>query len=72
MRSLTPSELVSLTEMLNMEISGLVGLKMIEPLISDGQLKTACHTGIASTEGRIRGIQQFIQENQVINMREVQ
>lgn len=72
MRQLTPIELSSIREMLTMETTGLVSLKTLQPLISDDKLKTACDAGIQSGEGRIRAIQQFLQENGVMSVKEVQ
>lgn len=72
MRDLTPGEMLSLREMLTMETTGLVGLKTMEPLITDQKLKSSCDAEIQASEARIRSIQQFLQENQIISMGEVQ
>ncbi|HHT62901.1 MAG: hypothetical protein ACOX4H_04750 [Bacillota bacterium] len=72
MRDLTPGEMLTLREMLTMETTGLVSLKTMQPLISDQKLKTSCDAEIQATEGRIRSIQQFLQENQIVSMGEVQ
>ena len=72
MRSLTPGEILSLREFVTMETTGLVSLKTSEPLISDDKLKQACSAGITAAEGRIRAIQQFIQENGVADIQGVQ
>ncbi len=72
MRQLTPTEMSSLREMLTMETTGLVSLKTLQPLISDDKLKTACDSGIQAGEGRIRAIQQFLQENGIMSVKEVQ
>ena len=55
-----------------METTGLITLKTSEPLISDELLKQACRTGIAAAEGRIKAIQQFIQENNIADVQGVQ
>lgn len=72
MRQLTPGEILSLREFLTMETTGLVTLKTSEPLINDQKLKQACNSGIIAAEGRIRSLQQFIQENGVADIQGVQ
>ena len=72
MRELTPVEMASLREMLTMETTGLISLKTMEPLISDDKLKLACDAGVQAGEGRIRAIQQFIQENEIMSIEGVQ
>ncbi len=71
MRELTPVEMSSLRELLTMETTGLISLKQMQPLISDDKLKVACDAGIQAGDGRIRAIQQFIQENQIMSLEEV-
>jgi len=72
MRELTPVEMSSLRELLTMETTGLISLKQMQPLISDDKLKTACDAGIQAGEGRVRAIQQFIQENEIMSIEGVQ
>ncbi|MGI6686371.1 MAG: hypothetical protein ACOX47_13045 [Bacillota bacterium] len=72
MRDITPGEMLALREMLTMETTGLVSLKTMEPLISDQKLKSSCEAEIQAAEARIRSMQQFLQENQIISMGEVQ
>ncbi|MGI6711162.1 MAG: hypothetical protein ACOX4L_00175 [Bacillota bacterium] len=72
MRDLTPSEILSLREMLTAETTGLVSLKTMQPLISDQKLKVSCDAGIQASEARIRSMQQFLQENQIVSVGEVQ
>jgi len=55
-----------------METTGLITLKTSEPLINDELLKQSCRTGIAAAEGRIKAIQQFIQENNIADVQGVQ
>lgn|GEM_PF-205564 len=71
MRQLTPTEITSLREFLTMETTGLITLKTSEPLINDELLKQSCRTGIAAAEGRIKAIQQFIQENNIADVQGV-
>ena len=72
MRELTPVEMSSLRESLIMETTGLIGLKQMEPLISDKELKVAVEAGIQAGEGRIWAMQQFIQDNEIMSLGEVQ
>ncbi|MGI6648766.1 MAG: hypothetical protein ACOX5W_06830 [Bacillota bacterium] len=44
----------------------------MEPLISDKELKVAVEAGIQASEGRIRAMQQFIQDNEIMSLGEVQ
>lgn len=71
MRELTPGEVLSLREFLTMETTSMINLKTAKPLISDNQLKAVCDSGIQACEGRLRAIQQFIQENNVSTVGEV-
>ncbi|MNI96083.1 hypothetical protein [Clostridium intestinale] len=66
MRKLSEAEVISLAGLLTMERDGLAVAKAIQPLISDDDLKKQSEAGILAAEGRIKGMQQFINENQVI------
>lgn len=65
MRKLSEGELLSLTGLLSMEKDGLAVAKVMQNLISDEELKRQAEAGILAAEGRIKGVQQFINENQV-------
>lgn len=65
MRQLSEGELLSLTSLLTMEKDGLAVAKVMKNLISDEDLKKQAETGVLAMEGRIKGVQQFINENQV-------
>lgn len=65
MRNLSEGELLSLTSLLTMEKDGLAVAKVMKNLISDDELKKQAETGVLAAEGRIKGFQQFINENQV-------
>jgi len=67
MRKLSEGELLSLTGLLSMEKDGLAVAKVMKNLISDEDLKREAETGVLAAEGRIKGVQQFINENQVTN-----
>lgn len=65
MRKLSEAEVLSLTVLLKMEKDGLAVSKAMETIITDEELKKQAEAGVLATEGRIKGIQQFINENAV-------
>lgn len=65
LRELTEGELLSLTGLLKMEKDGLTVTRAIQSLITDDDLRRQAEAGILATESRVKGIQQFISENQV-------
>ena len=71
MRELAMSEVLSLRELLQMETNVLAASKATAALVQDPQLKAITDAGILATETRIKGLQQFINENQVTTIREV-
>ncbi|ABR50351.1 conserved hypothetical protein [Alkaliphilus metalliredigens QYMF] len=72
MRKLTEGEILSLTGLLKMEKDGLAVSKAMQALITDEDLKKQAESGILAMEGRVKGMQQFINENQVTSTGEVQ
>jgi len=72
MKKVTPSELLSLNKLLQMETNSLAVAKAGINVISDEKLKTLAESGISTAEARIRGIQQFIMENSVTTAEGVQ
>lgn len=71
MRKLSDIEVLSLTGILKVEKDGLAVSKAMQELVSDEDLKELAESNILSCEARIKGIQQFIVENQVTSVREV-
>ena len=65
MRALSDVENISLAAILKMESDGVMMQRAINTLISDEDLKRQSEASILATEGRIKGIQQFISENNV-------
>lgn len=65
MRALSDVENISLAAILKMESDGVIMQRAINTLISDEDLKRQSEASILATEGRIKGIQQFISENNV-------
>lgn len=66
MRNLSQNEILSLHTLLNMELNGLAVSKAVVRTVSDEKLREMTESGITSCEARIRTIQQFLSENQVI------
>lgn len=71
MRKLSEAEKLNLTKMLQMETNTVTKTKMIVSAINDDELRRATETSILAGEARIKGIQQFINENNVISNTEV-
>lgn len=71
MRKLSESEKLNLSKMLQMETNTVTKTKMIVSAINDDELRRATETSILAGEARIKGIQQFINENNVISNTEV-
>lgn len=71
MRKLSENEVLSMAALLDMEKNGLIVAKAMQLLISDEELKKQAEAGILATEGRIKGIQQFVSENQITDIKEV-
>lgn len=65
MRKLSDGEVLSLTMLLKMEQDGYSVSKAMQALITDDELKKQAEAGLLAMDGRIKGIQQFINENQV-------
>lgn len=65
MRKLSEGEVLSLTTMLKMENDGLAVSKAMQTVITDDELKKQAEAGVLAMEGRIKGMQQFINENEV-------
>jgi hypothetical protein len=66
MRKLSDIENLSLAAVLKMENDGLIMQRAINTIISDEDLKRQSEAAILMMEGRIKGIQQFIKENDVL------
>ncbi|MCX7747554.1 MAG: hypothetical protein N2645_11820 [Clostridia bacterium] len=65
MRQLTSGEVLSLSKLLQMETNGLAVAKASINMITDDQLKNLAQSGLTAAEGRIKGLQQFINENNI-------
>lgn len=70
MRTLSEIENLSLAAVLKMESDALIMQRAVDSLISDEDLKRQSEASILATEGRIKGIQQFIVENKILAAKE--
>ncbi|OCL27200.1 hypothetical protein U472_06935 [Orenia metallireducens] len=70
MRPLTENEVITLQGLLQMETNGLLKAKAAHMMITDEDLKKESESGILAAEGRIKGLQQFIYENNILNEEE--
>jgi hypothetical protein len=68
MRTLSSSEVMTLSTLLKMENDALLVAKPMKGLISDQDLKKQAEAGELAAESRIKGLQQFIKENDVTSM----
>jgi len=71
MRKLSDAEILSLTSLLRAEKDGLAVSRAMQALITDEDLKKQAEASILATEGRIKGMQQFINENRITGTEEV-
>lgn len=72
MRQLAPNEILALSKLLQMETNALAVAKAGVNVISDPQLKNLAQSGIIATESRIKGISQFIMENNIMSQEGIQ
>ena len=70
MRALSEIENLSLAAVLKMESDGLIMQRAVDSLISDEDLKRQSNASILATEGRIKGIQQLMVENEIAAAKE--
>ncbi|AOY77921.1 hypothetical protein [Clostridium formicaceticum] len=66
MRQITTSEMLDLTSLLSMETVSLADAKAVRELVQDTELKNLLDSFIQISEGKIKSIQQFINENNII------
>ncbi|MFW6017121.1 MAG: hypothetical protein ACOCRK_11835 [bacterium] len=69
MRELSDGEILNLSNLLKMEKDGLAATRAMQTLITDEQLQRQADSAIMAAENRIKGMQQFISENNIINQR---
>lgn len=66
MRVLSDSEMLSLREMLQMETNALAKAKATQIAVTDDELTCQVKASIMAGEKRVKGIQQFISENNIL------
>lgn len=71
MRKLSEAEVLSLSGLLKMESDGLIVQKAMNALITDEDLRRQGEASVLAIEGRIKGLQQFVNENNVTNTKGV-
>lgn len=71
MRTLSDSEVLSLKEILQFETNSLEMAKIMQSVTKDNDLKEHIKSSIVSCEDRIKGFQQFISENDILEPGEV-
>ncbi len=66
MRRLSDVEVLSLTALLKMEQDEYAVANAMQMLITDDELKKQAEAGLLAMQGRIKGLQQFVNENQIV------
>lgn len=66
MRVISDSEMLSLREMLQMETNALAKAKATQMAVTDEELNCTVKASIMAGEKRVKGIQQFISENNIL------
>ena len=70
MKQLSQVEILSLTAILNAESDGLKMQRALNTVITDEDLKRQSESSILAAEGRINGLIQFINENNILTNKE--
>ena len=70
MRQLSQVEILSLTAILKAESDGLKMQRALNTVITDEDLKRQSESSILAAEGRINGLIQFINENNILTNKE--
>lgn len=67
MRKISTSEMLQIRELLQMESNAAAKAQSVQNMVKDEELKTQMLSGVQASEARIKGIQQFITENNIIS-----
>lgn len=70
MKQLSQVEILSLTAILKAESNGLKMQRALNTVITDEDLKRQSESSILAAEGRINGLIQFINENNILTNKE--
>lgn len=71
MKKISPSEMLQLRELMQMETNALAMARVTQNIIQDSEFKTLSDAGIKAMEARIREMQMFIGDHDLVS-REVQ
>jgi len=66
MRKIAPAEMLELTSLLSMEATTLANAKTVLEMIKNDELKRLLDSFIQISEGKVKDIQQFVNENGII------
>lgn len=66
MSRITTGEMLQLRELLQMETNSVAKAKATLNLIQDEELLTLAKSGVQATEARIKGLQKFISDNDMV------
>jgi len=64
---ISTAEMLQLRELLQMETNSVAKAKATMNLIQDDELMTLAKSGIQATEARIKGIQKFVSDNNIVS-----
>lgn len=70
MKQLSQVEILSLTAILKAESDGLKMQRALNTVITDEDLKRQSESSILAAEGRVNGLIQFINENNILTNKE--
>lgn len=68
MRKIAAAEMLNLRELLLMESNAVAKAKTMQGLVKDDEFAVLVESGIQAGEARIKGIQQFLTENKIIDV----
>lgn len=66
MRKITPTEMLALTSLLSMETTTLANAKTVIEYVKNDELKNLLDSFIHISEGKVKNMQQFVVENNII------
>lgn len=67
MKKISPSEMLQLRELMQMETNALAMARVTQNIIQDSEFKTLSDAGIKAMEARIREMQMFIGDHDLIS-----
>lgn len=66
MSRISTAEMIQLRELLQMETNSVAKAKATQALIKDDEFKALATSGIQASEARIKALQKFISEKQIL------